>query len=418
MQAWRRNLALVWISQFFSTSGFLFSLPFAAYYMQSELGVSPGADVEFWMMLFAGLFPASLAAAGPFWGAVADRFGPKSMLIRANVAAVVILFAMGLVPSVTWLIVLRTLQGFFTGTVPAAQALVAICTPHEKQGRALGALSSAVFSGMMAGLFFGGLVYNTLRKNDLSTAIAFFCASGLLLVATLLVVFFVKDAPAAMRERLPRKTPLPDLGVLLSTAPVLLLVFLVAMGRFFDNPILPLFVQELNEGLNDAELVVAGLGMTAAVGAILAGFTIGRLLDRFPLRRVGYVCGIGAALAMAVTGLAQRFTTLFVARFFIGFWAFGLDPVMQVWLSRSANPQARGSVFGWAVMARSLGWSVAAFVSVTSTRFLGRYRYAYFVSVGLYLLMLAVIAYVAHWMKGRGETAQADQPASAQRRST
>ena len=53
--------------------------------------------------------------------------------------------------------ILRLVQGVFTGTVVAAQAMVAAYTPERRSGLALGSLSAADYLGSMAGTFVGGV---------------------------------------------------------------------------------------------------------------------------------------------------------------------------------------------------------------------------------------------------------------------
>ncbi len=78
------------------------------------------------------------------------------MLLRANFAAFIILMGMGLATSAETLLWLRAAQGIFTGTMTASQTLVSVNTPEAKHGLALGALSSAIFSGSLFGAFIGG----------------------------------------------------------------------------------------------------------------------------------------------------------------------------------------------------------------------------------------------------------------------
>ena len=156
MVHWKQNLAVVWVSQFLSIMGFFFAIPFAPYYIQ-ELGVQDPVKIKLWVSLFGAAAPFSLAIFSPMWGALADRYGRRLMLLRANFGAAVVLALMATVESVEALIVLRLLQGLLAGTVTAAQTMVTSTTPENRSGTALGALSAAVYSGTMAGTFLGGL---------------------------------------------------------------------------------------------------------------------------------------------------------------------------------------------------------------------------------------------------------------------
>ncbi len=104
------------------------------------------------------------------------------MLLRANIGGMTILCLMGMVRSVEALIMLRLVQGIFSGTVVAAQAMVAAYTPARRSGVALGSLSAAVYLGSMAGTFVGGVF-----AEYFGNRYAFLTSGDLLLAAGLLV---------------------------------------------------------------------------------------------------------------------------------------------------------------------------------------------------------------------------------------
>ena len=110
MVNWKTNLIVIWISQLLSVAGFFFALPFGPYYIQ-ELGVHDPARIKFWVALFGAAPPLSLAVFSPFWGTLADRYGRRLMLLRANFGGMIILWLMGTVQSVEVLILLRLAQG-------------------------------------------------------------------------------------------------------------------------------------------------------------------------------------------------------------------------------------------------------------------------------------------------------------------
>ena len=49
---WRRNLFMVWLSQFFSILGFSVAMPFLPFYIQ-KLGVTEPGQVKLWVALVA-----------------------------------------------------------------------------------------------------------------------------------------------------------------------------------------------------------------------------------------------------------------------------------------------------------------------------------------------------------------------------
>lgn len=359
LDRWKRTLVVVWLSQFLSIAAFAFGLPFVAYYMQ-ELGVRDQDALLFYLSLFNGAAPLSFALAAPLWGAAADRWGRRPMLIRANGMAMLVLLGMGLAESVGALIVLRIAQGALTGTIPAAQTLIATATPDQRQGLALGTLSTAVFAGMTAGTALGGRIAETLGYAEAYLVSA--CLSG---AATLLIVCgtrerFRRPPRPVVATGTPRRRWRDRLGPTLgATMPLLVVVAAVSFCRQYEIPLLPLLVQDLRGGrLAGSAGVMGDLAAVGAVAAMVAGAVMGALCDRWPPARLASLCAVATALCVVPFAFAPLVGLgwLFVAQFAGKFAATGLDPVFQAWLSRVTPTGSRGTIFGWASTARALGW--------------------------------------------------------------
>lgn len=128
MPTWRRNLYVLTAVQLLSTAGFSLVFPFMPLYVQ-EVGIATRGSVAFWSGLAFSSQAFTMMLAAPVWGAYADRYGRKVMLVRATFGGAILLVMMGLVQNAEQLVILRTIQGFVTGVVPAANALVAASTP-------------------------------------------------------------------------------------------------------------------------------------------------------------------------------------------------------------------------------------------------------------------------------------------------
>ncbi len=361
MVNWKRNLVVIWLSQLLSIMGFAFALPFVPYYLQQDLGVNDPVKLKMVVAIFGAAAPLTLAVFSPIWGTLADRYGRRIMLLRANFGGVIVLLCMGLVHSVSALIVLRLLQGVMTGTVTAAQTMVSVNTPKDKTGLALGALSSALYSGSMLGAFCGGLFADMFGYRR-----AFYAASGLLMIAALLIMFgtnedFVMPTKTTLPENPGRpRIRLPQIG---SALPLLMMIMAMAFARQFDTPMLPLLVQDINGGIKGAASVTGSLSAFVGIAGLLAGIILGRIADRVSPPKIAKLSSLGAGLLMIPQGLAHGFLLLFGMRFGMIFCAGGLDPVFQVWLAKVTPEEKRGSVFGWAATAKATGWIFAPLVS-------------------------------------------------------
>ena len=395
MDPWRRNVIAVGLSQFFSIAGFSFAIPFAPFFIQEQLGVHDTVHLRLWVTAFSAVVPLAMSVFAPIWGAAADRYGRRMMLLRANFAACLILTLMGLVRNVESLVLLRFMQGMFTGTMSAAQAMVAAAAPRDRTGLALGTLSAAVFSGSLAGVALGGVCAEFLGYRT-----SFFVSGGLLLLAGLWVLVGTEE-PALPEGGEPPpadQATAPGWRALGAAWPILGLILGINFVRSFDGAWLSLLVQDIHGGLKGAALWTGLLSATGSVAGLLAGPLLGNLADRMPPPRIAKVSSLVSGLLMIPQALARHLPLLFVTRFGAVFCAGGLDPVFQIWLSKVTPHHRRGAIFGWASSARSLGWLAAAlFSGAVAAGF--SIRATFLFAGALYLLLIPAIAAVVRYLE-------------------
>ena len=386
MILWKRNLVTVWLAQFFAIMGFSFAQPFAPFFIQ-ELGITDPDALKFWVALFTAATPFTLAFFSPLWGALADRYGRRIMLLRANMGGMLVLLLMGLTPNVQVLVALRLLQGTLTGTMTAAQVMVAAQTPANRCGMALGSLSAAVFSGTMTGSFFGGVFAEWFGYR-----VAFMLSSLFLLIASLLVLLGTREdaIQSASDRRCTRPQREGFRTRLLPVLPILMLIMVMAFVRQFDKAWLPLLVQEIHGTLQGASLRSGMLLAIGGIGGFLGGPLIGRFADRYPPPRIGKISSLFAGFTMVLLAVSPSLLWLSLTQFGVIFFAGGLDPVFQIWLSKSTARQHQGFVFGWSVTAKSVGWIAAPVVS-GAVAWMGGVRAVFLVCALCYLLLIPVI---------------------------
>ena len=144
-----------------------------------------------------------------------------------------------------------------------------------------------------------------------------------------------------------------------------ILVLLAAMGfaRQFDTSFFPLLIQHILGTMQGAAFWTGTVSAIAAAAGFLAGIVFGRLADHFSPPQIAKFSAIFAGLFLCFHWLAQDFLFLSIARFGLTFCAGGLEPLFQVWLAKETPPEKRGTVFGWAATARSIGWFLAPIMS-------------------------------------------------------
>jgi len=87
---------------------------------------------------------------------------------------------------------------------------------------------------------------------------------------------------------------------------------------------------------------------------------VGRLVDRGRPFIIGMVCSAAAGLFLLPQGFLPTVWSLLPFVFFADFSSAGIDPIMNVLLSRRVPVERRGTAFGLTGSARAIGWSVGA----------------------------------------------------------
>ena len=353
---WKRNLAFIWISQFVAMMGFSYGLPFVAYFMQTDLHVSQ-SDLPFWLAAFGAASPLTMTVFAPVWGALADRYGRRIMLLRAYFGGLIVLSLMGVAQSVVFLVFLRLIQGALSGSVSASQTLVATHTPSRHSGFALGALNSAVFSGSLAGAFLGGW---TAEHYGYRTA--FILSGGLMLISLTLIFFGVREK-FVPPKKLEGETLFASLKVeptqLKIVLPILLLMAGVMFVRQFDSSYIAVLVQTIRGSLEGASILSGILFAASGIAGVVSGFVMGWLADRFSPGMIAIFSAFATAFLILPHAFVTTVNWLFLMRFMMVFMGGGLEPVLQIWLCKKTPPESRGLVFGWAASIRSMGWMFA-----------------------------------------------------------
>ena len=353
---WKRTLWILWGANFFVTAGMNLVIPFLPLYVET-LGVHSLPAVERWSgWIFSVQFITSFLFQ-PIWGAVADRRGRKIMLLRAGFGMGAVTALMGFVFTPWQLLVLRLLNGVFSGFISMAASLQASVTPDEYGGRALGTLQTGAIAGSLIGPLMGGALVEAIGYRGV------FVATGVLLcVASLIVMFFVHEDPSARKQKGEQmRGNWKKMGILL---PVFIASTVTQVGVMSIEPIVTIYAKTLYSGPHIAfiaGLVVATTGVANLVGAP----TIGRLGDRFGQRRVLIVALAMAAVSYLPQALARNIPELLVGRFMLGWFIGGMIPSLNVLVKKLAPPNLLATAFGFNSASLFLGNLIGPLIGST-----------------------------------------------------
>lgn len=332
---------------------FGFVLPFLALYLK-ELHVQPERAVVLWSGALVASTAIALALASPVWGVLADRRGRRVMVLRSMLIGGVLVALMSLVQNVEQLLVLRILQGAFTGTVAASTALVATIVPRDRLASSMGLLQTSVYLGITGGPTLGGLIAQAVGIRG-----TFIVSGALLCGAGAAVWLFVHEHYQPVVERRPGFIRSLQMGLASPTLrPLLVVLFLIQVSSAIVFPILPLVVQHL-AAPGDPVKLYAGLafGATALFSAV-AAIMYSRVVDRSGYRRVLIFCCFGAAAFFLPQAFAANVGQLLLLRAGLGIFFGALIPATNAIIALVTPRQTHGSAFGLTSSVTALGTAV------------------------------------------------------------
>ncbi len=394
---WQRTLFIMFIAQLMTAVGYSSIFPFLPLYVQ-DLGTSTNLSTE----LLAGLVYSSQAftmmLASPVWGTLADRYGRKLMVERSLFGGFILLLLMAFVTTAEQLIVLRGIQGLITGTIAAANALVASVVPRKHTGYAMGLMQVGLGAGVALGPLIGGAVADVLGYSE-----AFYITASLLLLAGLLVLFGVKEDFTPLQEKQGERFHfIAEWRHILSASGVILaygMRFMSTLGRMMVIPIAPLFIVTLMEDTSRVNTFTGlMIGVSSAATTISAVY-LGRLGDRLGQRKILIVCTLLAALLYLPQSMVTAPWQILVLQALVGVALGGIIPAISSLLARLTKPGEEGAVYGLdnsinagaRSVAPLLGAAVAASFSLRAT----------FVATALLFLSMGLVVILRMPRSGR-----------------
>ncbi|RNI23177.1 MFS transporter [Flexivirga caeni] len=392
---WRRNLFVCVGGSFTTIVAMTMLVPYLPIFVE-QLGVHNQASVLRWsgIAYSATFFTAALTA--PVWGALGDRFGRKSMLIRASLGMAIVMSCIGLAQNVWQLVALRLLTGLLGGYASGSTILVAAQTPKERSAWALGILSGGVMAGNIVGPLFGGFAPELVGVRT-----TFFVAGGLIFlafVATTTLLHEDRKPPRAKetrRERTWPQLPQPTIVAMLLVTSSLLLFATMSV-----EPTITVFVAQLLHSTSHASFAAGAIMALGAAGSIVSAPRLGRLGDR-----IGHLTVIVGSLTIAgllllAQSAAPNVLVLAILRLLMGAALGGLLPAITAAIRHRVPDHVVGRVLGLSVSAQYVGQVAGPLMGGYVGAHLGL-RAVFVITAVVLLAIAAVDAVVIRRVPGR-----------------
>jgi MFS transporter, DHA1 family, multidrug resistance protein len=355
-RTWRRNLYAIAVAEFIVLLGFTLYSPLLPIYMQKLGGFSVN-EAAFWSGIATGTSGLTMVITAPIWGVVADRWGRKPMLIRAQFGGAVIVALFLVAPNIYFLTGFRILQGIFTGTVAAASALIASQTPRDKLPYSMGILMGAVFAGQTIGPLVGGFL-----ADHFGFQTAFIVTSCLLGAGGLMVLLLVHETfkrPEAS-ERVSGKG-IMQLAFSRQILPLLIVLAALSIGPQIILPILPLIISTLHPAGGAASAAGEAFALLGVITAI-SSLVFGHFNSRMSIRKVLIFCCIGTGMLYLPSIWAGSALKLILLVGMTGLLMGGIVTSSNSLVSVAVPVSQQGIAYGLSQSASALGAGAGPFL--------------------------------------------------------
>lgn len=151
---------------------------------------TPAATGYILFGLILAMFPLGQFLVAPILGQLSDKFGRKPILALTLIGTMLAyaLFGLGIyLRSIPLLFIARFTDGITGSNIPVVYAAMADITAAEERSRRFSLVGAAIGLGLTMGPFLGGFLSDSSRVSWFTFATPFWLASGLSLVAVLLV---------------------------------------------------------------------------------------------------------------------------------------------------------------------------------------------------------------------------------------
>lgn len=346
---WRRNLWTLALAVMLSGSSYTMVIPFLPLYLL-DIGATP-QNVTMWSGLVFSVTFLVAAVLAPYWGRLADKSGRRKMVMRAGFCLAVVYFLGALVRNPAELFVMRLLQGVANGFVPASMAIVAASAPKEQLGFSLGVMQTTLLIGGILGPLAGGTL-----SHIFGMRMSFVVAAVVIFIGTIIVGLVVKE-PATVEQSEPGSM-LEDLKAAFANrrlVQMLLLLFAVQAVAMVLQPVIALYVAELQGSMEGVALTAGVVYSLAGIAGALAAPWWGRLGQKKGFMKILVIAFGGAGIFNLWQYFAGNIYQFGVLQFIYGLFIVGVFPAINSIAVSCADADAQGRIFGLTTTANQLG---------------------------------------------------------------
>jgi DHA1 family multidrug resistance protein-like MFS transporter len=354
--AWTPLLALFTLASFVETMFWGQVIGFTPLYL-AQLGV-PASAVAGWTGSIAVISMALGLPFLPLWGALADRYARKPVIVRSFAAYLVAGIVTFLAPNV-WIFTLgRAVMGFSFGNSGLMMTTLSERVPRQRLAFAFSVMNASGPIGAFIGPIVGGAIVDAPGLGFRGLVLV----DGALLMAVIVALSVgYRDAFVPTDRRPLLRMALDSVRVVWSSPmlPIFPALFLLFTGWMLANTFAPIAIASLYHGDERATAVGIVLGGGGFATLVIAPI-MGALADRLGRWRVLIAGAAIEALLWPLPAWTSSFAAFAIAWSLVSGVASGVFAVSFSVLSSSAPLDIRGRVMSFAYVPVNVGLLVGA----------------------------------------------------------
>lgn len=383
---WKKNMWALWFGNFATGAGASMSMPFLPLFINT-MGNFPKWELTLYAGLaFSGVF-LSQAIVSPLWGNLADKTGRKPMLLRAAIGMTISATLTGLSPNVWFLIIIRFIQGTFSGYINNAYALIASEVPTKDSGKTMGTLTTGNVGGQLIGPIIGGYLSGVFGYR-----LPFYMFGFMMFLASLSTLFFVKEDFTPIKKG--AKTGIKDAfkGIQHKRVVWAMIIssMLIMAATTSINPIISLFVKELMHNHGNVAFTSGVVAALPGIATIFAAPYLGRLGDHIGPEKILLAGLIFSAVVFFPMFFVTTVGMLGILRFLIGIANAALLPITQTVMTLEAPARSVSRIFSYNQSFQAMGAVVGPMLASGVAGVLD-YRYVFLMTTLIVAVNIVVV---------------------------
>ncbi|MBJ8027212.1 MFS transporter [Bacillus cereus group sp. N21] len=304
------------------------------------------------------MFSLGFAIGCLLFGAISDKYGRKNVILMGLIGLAIISFLLGLVNSLSWLVVLRGLQGIAAATFsPVALAYVVESFPVEKKVTTIGFVSTGF---LVAGIV--GQVMSTVISQYFGWHMVFFLLSSVYMV-TALWIYYSLPRGESSQSYTDILGPVKQMGKVFTQKNLVLsymIAFVLLMAFVNMYTVLGNYLSSSNFQLHADQILYVRL---AGLFGMLLSPLAGRLTMRFGVKQVlqgGLLIAILSLISLGVIS-SLPFLIIMSVCFVVG---IALSVPALVTLVGELGGKSRGIAVSIYTFILFLGTSIGPVISI------------------------------------------------------